>query len=203
MGRLKPEVQSFVEQVKAELHSHGFRLCFGRGKTVNGGGWRAVGYFCDRRREIRVARARSDWLDILIHEYAHFRQWVEQPARVYNADARASTVVDGYLHRKRKVAPGLLRKAFARVMAFERDAEIRAMKIAKAKSLPIDVEAYARYANLYIYSHHLMRDTGRWRSGRNPYRSWRIVDMMPSDFKAKAHKTIPGPVYAALAPFYG
>ena len=203
MGRLKPEVQSFVEQVKAELHSHGFRLCFGRGKTVNGGGWRAVGYFCDRRREIRVARARSDWLDILIHEYAHFRQWVEQPARVYNADARASTVVDGYLHRKRKVAPGLLRKAFARVMAFERDAEIRAMRIAKAKSLPIDVEAYARYANLYIYSHHLMRDTGRWRSGRNPYRSWRIVDMMPKDFKAKAHATIPGPVYAALSRFYG
>jgi hypothetical protein len=202
MGRLKPEVQSFVEQVKAELHSYGFRLYFGRGKTVNGGGWRAVGYFCDRRREIRVARARSDWLDILIHEYAHFRQWVEQPACVYNADARASTVVDGYLHRKRKVAPGLLRKAFARVMAFERDAEMRAVAIAKAKGLPVDPKNYIRHANLYIYSHHLMRDTGKWKAHRSPHQSWKIVQAMPSDFKARPHRSIPRPVYALLARCY-
>ncbi len=90
MGRLKPEIKQFVEQVRTELHSYGFRLCFGRGRTVNGGGWRSMGFFCDRERVIRVARGRPDWLDILIHEYAHFRQWVEQPAGVYNADARAS-----------------------------------------------------------------------------------------------------------------
>jgi hypothetical protein len=52
-----------------------------------------MGFFCDRERVVKVARGRPDWLDILIHEYAHFRQWVEQPAGVYNADARASIVV--------------------------------------------------------------------------------------------------------------
>jgi len=203
MGKLKSEVQQFVEQVKAELHSYGFRLCFGRGREVNGGGWRANGFFCDRRRVIRVARGNPQWLGVLVHEYAHFRQWVEQAAHVYNADNAAACIVHDYLHRGKTVAPALLRKAFQRVMAFERDAEIRAMKIAKAKGLPIDVEAYARHANLYIYSHHLMRDTGRWTGRRNPYRSWKIVDMMPSDFKAKAHTTIPAPVYAALSRFYG
>jgi len=122
---------------------------------------------------------------------------------VYNADNAAACIVHDYLHRGKAPAPAVLRKAFARVMAFERDAEIRAMRLAKAKGLPIDVAAYARYANLYIYSHHLMRDTGCWRSGRNPYRSWRMVEMMPSDFKAKAHATIPSQVYAALSRFYG
>ncbi len=203
MGKLKSEVQQFVEQVRTELVSYGFRLCFGRGREVNGGGWRAEGFFCDRRRIVKVARGNPEWLGVLLHEYAHFRQWVEQPAHVYNADNAAACVVHDYLHRGKTVKPRILRKAFGRVMAFERDAEIRAMRLAKAKGLPIDVAAYARYANLYIYSHHLMRDTGCWRSGRNPYRSWRIVDMMPSDFKAKAHSTIPGPVYDALASFYG
>jgi len=159
---------------------------------------------CDRRRIIRVARGHPHWLGTLLHEYAHFRQWVEQPAHVYNADNAAACIVHDYLHRGKTVAPAVLRKAFARVMAFERDAEMRAMKIAKAKGLPIDVEEYARHANLYIYSHHLMRDTGRWREvNGNPYRSWRIVEMMPSTFKAKAHTTIPAPVYSALSRFYG
>ena len=203
MGRLKPEIQQFVEQVKAELHSYGFRLCFGRGRTVNGGGWRSMGFFCDRERVIRVARGRADWLDILIHEYAHFRQWVEQPAHVYNADAAASITVAHYLHDGKPVPAATLRRAFRRVMAFERDAEMRAIKIAKAHHLPIDEERYARFANLYIYSHHLMRDTGRWQATGNPYKSWRLVDMMPADFKARSHESIPAPVYAALARFYG
>lgn len=203
MGKLKSEVLQFVEQVKAELHSYGFRLCFGRGKEVNGGGWRANGFFCDRRRLVKVARGNPQWLGVLVHEYAHFRQWVEQPAHVYNADAAASIVVHDYLHRGKQTSAAVLRKAFARVMAFERDAEIRAMRIAKAKALPIDPALYARHANLYIYSHHLMRDTGRWAGRGNPYRSWKIVDMMPSTFKAKAHTTIPAPVYAALSRFYG
>ncbi len=203
MGKLKSEIQQFVEQVKAELHSYGFRLCFGRGREVNGGGWRANGFFCDRRREVRVARGRADWLDILIHEYAHFRQWVEQPAGVYNADAAAAATVHDYLHRGKTVAPAVLRKAFNRVMAFERDAEMRALRLAKAHRLPIDEERYARHANLYIYSHHLMRDTGKWSGRGNPHRSWRIVDMMPKDFKAKAHRSIPPSVYAALSPYYG
>lgn len=202
MAKLEPEVSKFVEQVRTELVSYGFRLCFGRGRLVNGGGWRAAGYFCDRERVIRVARGRSDWLDILIHEYAHFRQWVEQPAGVYNADAAACIVVEGYLHRGKTPTPAVLRRAFGRVMAMERDAEMRAVRIAKTYSLPIDEEQYARHANLYIYSYHLMRDTGRWRSDSDPHRSWRLVDMMPSTFKAKAHTTIPQPVYTALSRFY-
>ena len=202
MGRLKPEIKKFVEQVKAELHSYGFRLYFGSGRNVNGGGWRSVGFFCDRQRVVKVARGRPDWLDILIHEYAHFRQWVEQPATVYNADATASIIVHNYLHQGRAATPGVLRKAFTRVMAFERDAEMRALRIAKQYHLPIDEKRYARFANLYIYSHHLMRDTGRWQATGNPYRSWRLVDMMPADFKTRSHESIPAPVYAALARFY-
>jgi hypothetical protein len=203
MGKLKSEVSKFVEQVRTELVSYGFRLCFGRGKLVNGGGWRAAGYFCDRERLIRVARGRSDWLDILIHEYAHFRQWVEQAAHVYNADAAASITVANYLHGGKTPAPAVLRRAFSRVMAMERDAEMRAVRIAKAHGLPIDEERYARHANLYIYSHHLMRDTGVWRAGSDPHRSWRIVDMMPSTFKAQPHRSIPAPVYAALSRHFG
>jgi hypothetical protein len=150
-----------------------------------------------------VAQGNPHWLETLLHEYAHFRQWVEQASHVYYADNAAASVVHDYLHRGKAVAPAVLRRAFSRVMRFERDAEMRAMRIAKAKGLPIDIQECARHANLYIYSHHLMRDTGRWRSGRNPYRSWRIVDMMPTDFKAKAHTTIPGPVYNALSACYG
>jgi len=201
-ARLTPDIKHFIGQVRTELHSYGFRLCFGRGQSVNGGGWRALGYFCDRKKLIKVARGRKDWLDILVHEYAHFRQWIEQPAGVYNADADASRIVDQYLHRGRKTSPGLLRKAFARVMAFERDAEMRAVEIAKKWNLPIDISLYARHANLYIYSHHLMRDTGRWRAKRNPYKSYKIVQLMPTTFKAQSHQSIPPQVYRALAPFY-
>jgi hypothetical protein len=202
MGRLNSRTKQFVEQVKAELHSYGFRLCFGRGKMVNGGGWRAAGFFCDRQRVLRVARDRPDWLDILLHEYAHFRQWVEQPAGVYNADGAAAKIVDGYLHRGKTVPRAVLRKAFNRVMTFERDAEMRALTIAKTHGLPVDPVAYAKHANLYIYSHHLMLESGRWKPVRNLHSSWKVMRMMPKDFKAKAHRSIPRKVYRAIASFF-
>lgn len=202
MGKLNSRTKQFVEQVKAELHSYGFRLCFGKGKSVNGGGWRAAGYFDNHKREIRVARRNADWLDVLLHEYAHFRQWVEQPASVFNADADAAKIVDSYLHRGKQFPPAVLRRAFQRVMAFERDAEMRALTIAKDLCLPVDPVAYAKGANLYIYSHHLMRDSGRWKPVRDLYRSYKVVRLMPKDFKAKAHQSIPRKVYRAIAPYF-
>lgn len=193
----------FVSYVKDELKQRGFRLCFGRGKMVNGGdAWRAAGYFDDKNKILRIAKGRADWLDVMIHEYAHFLQWVEQPANVYNADARASLIVANFLHHKKQINPTVLKRAFARVMAFERDAERRAVFIAAHWELPVDPQEYARQANIYIYSHHLMRDTGKWKPIGNPYRATTIKRLMPSNFRNLAHQAIPKNVYRALARFY-
>lgn len=202
MARQTSAVQQFVRFVKAELHESGFRLFFGRGKSVNGGGWRASGVFDDRNKFIRVARKNRAWLGVLLHEYAHFLQWKEQPAHIYNADASAAALVARYLHDGKPVAPGLLHKAFARVMTFERDADIRAMAIAKQWNLPIDFAAYKQESNLYIYAHHLMRDTGRWEPKRNCYNSYKVIRQMPKDFKAKPHQTIPNKVYQTLHEYF-
>lgn len=205
MQRRNPQTIKFLDSIKAELHSYGFRFLIGRGQQLNSGdGWRASGFFDEDKRVIKVAGGRRDWLQVLVHEYAHFKQWLETPANVYNADCHANVIVSRWLHGggKGKASPTIVHKAFRRVMAYERDAEIRAVRIARQYDLPINPKVYAKYANLYIYSHHLMRDSGKWNTVGNPYLSEAIYRIMPTDFSRRADLTIPRTVYKALSKYY-
>ena len=190
--------ERFVKHVRQHLKDYGMRLIFGRGSLVNlGTGGRTVGYFDDFEKAIRVAKDNDEWLDTLVHEYCHFLQWLDTPAPTWQADSRACWIVDDYLFENKK-SPDLA-WAFRRVRDYERDCEIRSVKMIRKWKLPISEKTYIRKANMYVYSYHIMEALGEWEPfTQSPYTTPSAVSQMPCTFRARAHRVLPSRIERTL-----
>ena len=80
-----PRVQHFLQTVRVQCKKCNVRFTLSSGYRVNAGGERCQGYFIEpwhrkgHSGQLRVAtggRRTSDWLYTLVHEYAHFQQWM-------------------------------------------------------------------------------------------------------------------------------
>jgi hypothetical protein len=187
----------FIRMVRNDLAERDCILVFGRGKQINCNGFRVDGYFSEHEKEIRVARASTQWLGVLAHEYAHYRQWVEGDPTYLQADD-AIDMIDNWFAGK-EYAERDLTRAFRIVRKMERDAERRSVDLIKYYQLPVNLDLYIRRANCYIYSHFIMHLTRKfWAFKRDPFRSRTILSMMPSDFRTQTHAAIPPHIEEAL-----
>lgn len=159
--RLTPLV--FLERAQAEVKAARFTLRLQPGNaTVNG--WH--GYTDPNRRRITVMVGEPTWLVVLAHELEHLRQHVRDDPRYWAADERTL----------KRLGPLHMRSGFpARTKAFEascvasaqieHDAERRAIADAKRYGLlpnRVALSQYTREANLYVWSHYVLRSTGVW-----------------------------------------
>lgn len=191
-------VKRFIKHIKKHLAEYKMRLIWGQGYTVQCGGYTSSAYFSEDERVIRVARKNNLWLESLVHEYAHFLQWLDK-SKIYKQSDSALTYIDKWFFRE-KIQKKRLEKAFYIVREMERDCEIRACRIAKKFRLPINLHGYARRANVYIYSHWFMEQEQKfWAFRRDPMTSRYILSLMPSNFRVHAHRKIPARIHKALA----
>jgi hypothetical protein len=190
--------ERFVDHVRKHLKEYGMTLIFGRGSSVNlGTGGRTFGYFDDFEKVIRVGRQHKEWLDTLVHEYCHFLQWLDASTQTWQVDSRACWIVDDYLFENKKNPE--LAWAFSRVRDYERDCEIRSVKMIRKWKLPISEKTYIRNANLYVYSYYIMEALGEWEPfTQSPYTMASVVSKMPSTFRARAHRVLPTRIKNAL-----
>ena len=192
--------RQFVKFVRQHLAEYGMKLIIGRGKHVNTDGFRCSGYFDESGGTIAVARKSNEFMQVLVHEYCHFLQYINS-SKIYEKCYDASNVVDAWLKGK-NYSNKKVKRAFFLVRAMERDCERRAMKIIKDFNLAINSKYYAKRAHLYIYSHFLMEKTRKFHSyKRNPYYSKYVLKIMPSNMAVLSHKTIPPKVYSVLESF--
>lgn len=126
-------------------------------KTVDADGFQSGGYFDGDKKILAVATDRDEesWLGVLLHEYCHLTQWIEDAPvwLAYRED------MWGWLEGKRIKNPQAAVKA---VQDVEADCERRTIRIAREMEAPIDLEAYARAANAYIHFHNVMADKRKW-----------------------------------------
>jgi hypothetical protein len=192
--------RQFVKFVRQHLAEYGMKLIIGRGKHVNVDGFRCSGYFDESGKAIAVAGKANEFMQVLVHEYCHFLQYINS-AKIYTKSYEASTIVDAWLKGKNYPLKKV-KRAFFIVRAMERDCERRAMKIIKDFNLAINSKMYAKRAHVYIYSHFLMEKTRKFHSyKRNPYYSKYVLKIMPSNMAVLSHKTIPPKVYSVLESF--
>lgn len=192
----------FMRHIAAHLREYGFRLIYGRGETVNAGGYRIPAYMDDANRIVRVARKARCWFQNLVHEYAHFLQWLDG-ARVFTGSAPHINRVDRWLGGKDCDAVAL-RRSFRAIRDLEMDCERRTVELIRRHGLSIDVRRYTKHAHLYIYGHYLMEQTRKpWPFSRSIYRSRRLVEMAPSTFRVRSHRRIPRRMRRALEAFAG
>lgn len=192
--------RQFVRHVKNHLAEYGMSLVIGRGKLVNVGGYRCVGYFDEGKRVIKIARNSCDFMSTLVHEYCHFLQCISK-CKIFQKSDAAGIIVDEWFNGK-DYPEKKLKRAFFLVRAMERDCEKRAVKIIKKFNLEIDSKMYAKKANCYIYSHFLMEKTRKFHSyKKSPYHSPLVLKIMPSSMAVLSHRSIPPKIYSILESF--
>lgn len=158
-----------VAEIARRTLAFGVTLTLSPDTHVEAEGVRCGGYFCDATKVLAVATGRHDdsWLGVLLHEYCHLTQWVENGPvwRAYGAG------VWDWLAGKKLANP---KAAMRAVQAVEEDCERRTIRLIGEMGAPIDLDRYARAANAYLHFHNVMLDKRKW------YRPGTVMQEIPS-----------------------
>jgi hypothetical protein len=174
-------VRQFIKFVKAECEANDIKLKLKHTHyIVASKSIRCSGYFDEVSRELVVARNNPQWLEILVHEFAHLTQWKDNCKEWRNL-GDSITKVDDWLAGKRVK---YVKKALGRVRDLELDNEKRSTKLIKDWGLPIDIKEYTQKANAYVQFYNWMYFTRRWCSIKNsPTKNPEVYKQMPTIFR--------------------
>ena len=195
---LSKKHRQFIKFVKNHVSKNGIKLIIGRGKKVNANGFLCDGYFDEYEKVIKVARHDPDFLQTLLHEYCHFLQWIRK-TKIFKHSDKYCMIVERWLQGK-QYPKNKVRRAFYWVRRMERECEQIAATLIKKYDLPIDKSKYIKNANCYIYAHYFMETERKYCAfRRSPFQSKGVQKVMPSNFKALSHKTMPKKIYRAMS----
>lgn len=179
---MSPQELAFLDHVKKECKSHGIKLDLRKrsGYLRIGGNIMCSGYFDSENKELVVATKRTDWLDILVHEYAHLTQFADQ-CDAWVEGASTTDEIDRWLGGEEIED---IERHIVACRNLELNNEKRSIEIIKKFDLPIDVERYTKKANGYVYFYTWMLRTRRWsKPGNSPYSNETVIDAMPKEFQ--------------------
>ena len=190
--------RQFVRFVKNHLSENDVKLVIGRGRKVNAGGFLCDGYFDECAKIIKVAKQDPSFLETLLHEYCHYLQWIHKTKIFKNSD-KYCTIVEKWLNGK-YYSKTKVKRAFYWVRRMERECEQIAAKLIDKYDLPINKSKYIKNANCYIYSHFFMEKKRKYSAfKKSPFKNKLVQKVMPSNFKALSHQTLPKKVYSAMS----
>lgn len=179
---MSPKELAFLNHVKRECKSHGIKLDLRKRSSYlkMTGNIKCSGYFDSENKQLVVAIKRVDWIDILVHEYAHLTQFVDQ-CEAWVAGASTTDEIDRWLSGEEIEN---IERHVVSCRNLELDNEKRSVEIVKKFDLPIDVERYTKKANAYVYFYTWMLKTRRWsKPGNSPYSNETVIEAMPSEFQ--------------------
>jgi hypothetical protein len=176
--------QEFVDLVIEECHYYNVKCSLTKAKQCNFGKGRCSGYFDHSIPELRVAMLNDMWLQILVHEYCHLRQWIEKDPIWMKCQEEQS------YEEWEKMSRGLeidVEHHISNIRDLELANEKRSVALIKKLKLPIDVGEYIKKANSYIMFYNYMKISKRW-CVIPPYKNERIMAEMPTKFSLNYSK---------------
>lgn len=177
-------VAQFIADEIADCRTRGIFVNLAPTPTLKSGGIETTGWFDETSLQVAIDRPLRDWLGTLVHESCHKDQFVEN-APVW-ADVKLNGVhdccgiLDLWLDGLVEVAPERMAEVVAKVQSLELDCERRSVEKIKSAKLPLDLDAYIRSANVYVWFHLTLPITRRWVVA--PYNNPRLLEMMPPHF---------------------
>lgn len=178
--------KKFIQHVKEQCAEYGIKCIIRHVKYVKlSGNIQCGGWFDEEGKELVCASNRPDFLQILVHEFSHLTQWIDQ-CEAWKKGIGGVGYVDEWLSGKK--VPNI-RKHLAYSRDLELDNEKRAVKHIKKFGLSINIEDYIRRANAYVQFYNHMYYTRKWATSKNsPYRNPRIIAAMPKTFHMNYEK---------------
>jgi hypothetical protein len=186
MLKLTKKHQSFVDYIKKSCKEKGIKCELrnvGYVKISKTEG--CTGYFDDYNKKLVCSMKAPDAFHVLVHEYAHFTQWVDQ-CKVWTSLGDSLDIVDRWLSGEDFED---IDDHITACMNLELDCEKRAVKIIQEFGLKINLEEYVKKANAYVLFYDHMRRIRSWCKKENmPYRNKVLIKAMPSTFKINYKK---------------
>jgi hypothetical protein len=182
--------REFVDYVKSECKKYGVKCSLRPVKYLKlSGNIKCSGYFDETGKVLACATNKKDWLQILVHEYAHLTQWVDN-CKIWKKVSKLDSVnkMDQWLNGKSVKG---YKRHIDLVKELELDNEKRSVGIIKSFDLSslINVDDYTRKANAYVQFYNYIKITRRWSDPKNtPYNNQSVIQAMPKVFKMNYKK---------------
>jgi hypothetical protein len=175
----------FLMHVKAKCKEADVKFLLSNTEYVETGqSTRCNGYFDGDNKVLAVAvgQPEEQWNKILVHEYAHMTQWMDDsPAwKAGTEGTDAETLVELWYNREIEMTAKQKAKWIGLGRDLEREAEERAVQLIGRFNLPLSPKAYIRNANAYLYFWTFSGIIRRWyKIGKEPYNIPQIIAAMP------------------------
>lgn len=99
-----------------------------------------------------IEKDTEQWMMAFVHEYCHFRQWVERPM-LFSSDEQVNQFYEFLYEKRTTISRKALQKGTRSAIRTELDCEKRTVKQIEKWKLPIDISNYIKTSNAYIYSY--------------------------------------------------
>lgn len=184
------EEMVFVDHVKAVCKKHKFKLQLRNVSYVKvSSNIKCGGFFDHMNKLLVVATKKHSWLELLVHEYAHMTQWIEDCEAWKNA-SHVTDEVDRWLEGE-DFDTKFIHEIVDKVRDLELDNEKRSVELIKKFKLQVDLDRYVRKANGYVYFYTWIKESRRWsKPGNSPYSNETVISTMPNEFQ-QSYETIP------------
>jgi hypothetical protein len=186
---VKKSTKAFIDHVKSECAKYGIKCKL---KPVSylrlSNNIKCSGYFDESSLELVCAMNREDSLEILVHEYAHMTQWLDN-CDIWKKMIKYDSVnkMDAWLSKKEVVRD--YKKHIDIVKYLELDNEKRSVNIIKKFNLDIDLDHYIKKANAYVQFYNHIKTTRRWSTPKNsPYTNVSVINVMSPTFRMNYRK---------------
>ncbi len=176
--------REFIGYVVAECSKKNVKVSFENEKFVWSDGTRCSGYFDEYGRELVVAikKSQRDFLPIIVHEFSHFQQWVENDPVFINMSKNEELDGDMWEWMKGVNIPmSRVRKSIRAYQNLELDCEKRSVEHIKNFNLSINIQEYIKMANVYILFYSLLLKTKSWYVNP-PYSCGKLLKIIPENF---------------------
>jgi hypothetical protein len=169
----------FILFIKDDVESHGYSIKILDAKFIDtGDNAPSSGYFSEENKELVACLKSASFIEILAHEYCHFRQTIEDKSLWESSEICYNNIFE-WLDGKKIMN---IDKNIDGCIALELDCEKRAYNL--LKKWGFETENYIRKANAYIYFWKYLRLTRKWCHPFNsPSQNDNILYNMPDQFQ--------------------
>lgn len=157
-------VQKFLDYVHSQLRKNKFKLILHMDNLKIGKN-NVSGYFSEDTKEIVISIKEENWLEILVHEFNHFVQFINNEEKYVLINQGESNFLNElweWLDGNIELNPKRKNLLFKTVLEMELDCERKSVEMIKNFDLPIDIEEYKTIANIYIFYYTYAKNNRCW-----------------------------------------
>jgi len=190
---MNKKVKIFIAHALAEMIENKVDIKLPRTKKVSlVGSLRCNGYFDLGPPQFCVGmkKPEKDWLRIFVHEYCHFKQWIDKELVFTNFDKiDGMDNYDDWVNHEAELTKKQILECTRAIQALELNCEKRVVDMIKLFQLPINIHENICRANAYVLFYNYVMKHRYWSGKVSPYEPKGVLRVTPNVW-LRSYKTM-------------